>query len=48
LCGSTGSVAQEEGGKRVALVIGNSGYRAVPGLPNPANDARLRAGTLRA
>src|ERR1700746_621666 len=26
-------------GKRVALVIGNSAYRSVPALPNPANDA---------
>src|SRR5438445_13480376 len=33
--------------KRVALVIGNSKYvNAVP-LPNPANDARLIASTLR-
>jgi TPR repeat protein len=33
--------------KRVALVIGNSGYRNVPRLENPANDARLIAKTLR-
>jgi hypothetical protein len=26
--------------KRLALVIGQSAYRAVPGLPNPGNDAR--------
>ena len=26
-------------GKRVALIIGNSAYRNVPALPNPANDA---------
>jgi hypothetical protein len=26
-------------GKRVALVVGNSAYRNVPALPNPANDA---------
>jgi uncharacterized caspase-like protein len=26
-------------GRRVALVIGNSAYRNVPALPNPANDA---------
>ena len=25
---------------RLALVIGQSAYRAVPALPNPANDAR--------
>jgi uncharacterized caspase-like protein len=33
-------------GKRVALVIGNSAYRAVPGLPNPANDATDVAASL--
>ncbi len=32
--------------KRVALVIGNSAYQSVPRLENPANDARLVAGTL--
>jgi uncharacterized caspase-like protein len=31
---------------RVALVIGNSDYRNVSPLPNPANDARLIAQTL--
>jgi hypothetical protein len=25
--------------KRIALVIGNSGYQSVARLPNPANDA---------
>jgi len=34
-------------GPRVALVIGNSNYRYVPKLPNPRNDARLIAETLR-
>src|SRR5580704_7016782 len=34
--------------KRVALVVGNSGYRNVTPLDNPANDARLLADTLRA
>jgi Caspase domain len=34
-------------GKRVALVIGNSGYRNVDHLPNAANDAKLMAETLR-
>jgi uncharacterized protein YraI len=34
--------------KRVALIIGNSNYRHVPSLENPANDARLMADTLRA
>ena len=33
--------------KRIALVIGNSAYRSVARLPNPANDARLMATTLR-
>jgi TPR repeat protein len=34
--------------RRVALVIGNGRYRAVPELPNPANDARAVAVALRA
>ena len=34
-------------GARVALVIGNSAYRSVPQLANPANDANLMARTLR-
>jgi uncharacterized caspase-like protein len=34
--------------KRVALVIGNSAYRNVARLDNPANDAKLLADTLRA
>lgn len=33
--------------RRVALVVGNSNYRHVPSLANPANDARLMAETLR-
>jgi hypothetical protein len=33
--------------KRVALVIGNSNYRSVPALPNPANDAAAVAATLK-
>jgi hypothetical protein len=33
--------------KRVALVIGNSNYRNVGHLANPANDAQLMADTLR-
>lgn len=32
---------------RLALVIGNAGYRNVPALANPVNDARLMARTLR-
>jgi len=34
-------------GKRVALIIGNSSYRTVPALENPARDAELFAKTLR-
>jgi uncharacterized caspase-like protein len=34
--------------KRVALVIGNSGYDKVARLPNPSNDAALVADTLKA
>jgi len=34
-------------GSRVALVIGNSSYRYLPRLPNPVNDARLIAATLK-
>jgi len=45
LCAGMGSVAHAE--KRVALVIGNSAYSAVPALPNPAGDARLMSDTLR-
>jgi Caspase domain/Sel1 repeat len=44
LCAGMGQAAHAE--KRVALVIGNSAYRAVPALPNPAADARLMADTL--
>jgi Caspase domain len=33
--------------KRVALVIGNSAYQNVPGLPNPINDATAIAELLR-
>jgi uncharacterized caspase-like protein len=41
---ASGSAAHAE--KRVALVIGNAAYRAVPALPNPAADARLMSDTL--
>jgi tetratricopeptide (TPR) repeat protein len=44
MCGGLTSAAHAE--KRVALVIGNSAYQAVPALPNPANDARLMSDTL--
>jgi hypothetical protein len=44
LCAGMTSTAHAE--KRVALVIGNSAYRAVPALPNPAADAKLMSDTL--
>src|ERR1700744_3793971 len=44
MCAGMGSMAHAE--KRVALVIGNSAYRAVPALPNPASDAKLMSDTL--
>ena len=34
-------------GRRVALIIGNSAYRNVPALPNPANDASDVAAAFR-
>lgn len=34
--------------RRVALILGNSAYRHAPSLPNPANDARAMADSLRA
>jgi hypothetical protein len=43
-CAGMGSAAHAE--KRVALVIGNSAYRAVPVLPNPTADAKLMSDTL--
>ena len=48
LCGLAGAVAAETGERRVALVIGNSAYRAAPALPNPGNDAQDVAAALRA
>ncbi|WP_431556305.1 caspase family protein [Methyloceanibacter sp.] len=39
-----GNVSQ---GRRVALVIGNSAYKAVPALTNPQHDAEAVAGALR-
>src|ERR1700745_858407 len=41
----SGSPAHAE--KRVALVIGNSAYQHAVQLPNPVNDAKLMADTLR-
>lgn len=43
MCAGSGSAQAE---KRVALVIGNSAYRAVPALPNPTADAKLMSDTL--
>lgn len=40
--------AAAEGGRRVALVVGNSDYRFVSPLANPQNDAKLIADTLAA
>jgi hypothetical protein len=45
LCAGMSSTAHAE--KRVALVIGNSAYQAVPKLPNPDSDAKLMSDTLR-
>jgi len=45
LAGFAGSPALADG-KRVALVIGNSTYRNVPTLPNPANDGADIAAAL--
>jgi hypothetical protein len=45
LCAGMISAAHAE--KRVALVIGNSAYQAVPKLPNPDSDARLMSDTLK-
>ncbi|PBC07827.1 caspase family protein [Mesorhizobium sp. WSM3859] len=42
-----GAQAAAPDSKRVALVIGNSKYVNAVALPNPANDARLIASTLR-
>jgi tetratricopeptide (TPR) repeat protein len=44
MCAGMGQAAHAE--KRVALVIGNSAYRAAPALQNPAADAKLMADTL--
>jgi uncharacterized caspase-like protein len=42
---SVGSWSQAEPATRLALVIGNSGYRSAP-LPNPVNDAKAVAATF--
>ncbi|MFO1183518.1 MAG: SUMF1/EgtB/PvdO family nonheme iron enzyme [Bauldia sp.] len=46
LMSAASASAQNE--KRVALVIGNSAYRTVGALPNPANDAKLMKSGLEA
>ncbi|MBA4358286.1 MAG: hypothetical protein C0405_11255 [Desulfovibrio sp.] len=38
---------QAQAGRRVALVMGNSAYKSVTPLANPANDARLMAEALK-
>jgi uncharacterized caspase-like protein len=50
LCVLSGAaIAQPAGGgKRIALVVGNSAYQAIPRLANPTNDARLIGDTLKA
>jgi hypothetical protein len=46
LCAAAAPAATLDAGPRVALVIGNAGYRSAP-LANPLNDARAMSGTLR-
>ncbi|MGR9236841.1 caspase family protein (plasmid) [Rhizobium leguminosarum] len=46
--GTASAAITEESGRRVALVIGNSVYKTLPSLPNPANDVEEVASTLRA
>ncbi|QKK20817.1 caspase family protein [Rhizobium indicum] len=46
--GTVHAAVTEESGRRVALVIGNSVYKTLPSLPNPANDVEEVATTLRA
>ncbi|WP_049736301.1 caspase family protein [Rhizobium ecuadorense] len=41
------AITEGENGRRVALVIGNSVYKTLPSLPNPANDVEEVANTLR-
>ncbi|WP_176247587.1 caspase family protein [Mesorhizobium australicum] len=43
---ATAAEAQDRALKGIALVIGQSGYAALPALANPANDARLISGLL--
>ncbi|MGO7211318.1 caspase family protein [Rhizobium ruizarguesonis] len=46
--GTAFAAVTEVSGRRVALVIGNSVYKTLPSLPNPANDVEEVASTLRA
>jgi tetratricopeptide (TPR) repeat protein len=41
------AIAATDPGRRIALVIGNSAYRAVAALPNPQRDAEAVAAALR-
>jgi hypothetical protein len=43
---ATAQIAAADGGRRVALIVGNADYRSVARLDNPRNDARLMAQTL--
>ncbi len=43
---ATAQIAAADGGRRVALVVGNADYQSVARLDNPRNDARLMAQTL--
>lgn len=42
-----GSASADAGDRRVAFVVGNSGYQSVPQLPNPRNDASAVAESLK-
>jgi tetratricopeptide (TPR) repeat protein len=44
---AAGSRSQTAGGRRVALVVGNSAYQNVAQLTNPTNDAKLIADALK-
>ncbi|MBB4192150.1 TPR repeat protein [Rhizobium aethiopicum] len=37
----------DQDGRRIALIVGNSVYKTLPSLPNPANDVQEVANTLR-
>lgn len=46
LAGTASASVFQDGGKRIALVIGISKYENVPALPNPENDAQAVAAAL--